>query len=217
MLLKKLFIATVIIVTGLFFMPLAIAQDATSSLTSLLLGIQTMQADFKQTVTDKSAHSLFESRGHMALERPGKFRWDVTHPNPQLIIANGARLWIYDKDLEQVTIRAFHKATGQTPALLLSDNTLDLSKDFNVQEAHNLMAIANYRIFVLTPKDKDDAFETIKLSFIDKRIHEMQLEDKLGHLTTIAFQNVQTGIPLPNSLFTFKPPAHIDVIDETKH
>ncbi len=70
----------------------------------------------------------------MALQRPGKFRWEVVKPNAQLIIANGSRLWIYDPDLEQVIIRAFKHATGQTPALLLSDDNATLSKDFNVQQ-----------------------------------------------------------------------------------
>jgi outer membrane lipoprotein carrier protein len=198
------------------FVTQAYAEDAIGSLTNLLLGVHTMQADFSQNVKDKSARSLFLSGGHMALERPGKFRWDVTRPNPQLIIANGTKLWVYDKDLEQVTIRAFHKAAGQTPALLLSDSTLDLNKDFTVQEGKNFQSIANYRIFILTPKDKEDPFETIKISFIDKHLHDMQLEDKLGHVTTIAFQNVKTGIPLAASLFTFQPPPHVDVIDETK-
>jgi outer membrane lipoprotein carrier protein len=213
-LLKKFFC------TLLFALPLttAYAQDASADLTALLLNIHTMQADFTQTITAKGkGKSLQQTQGHMAMERPGKFRWEVTQPIAQLIIANGARLWIYDTDLEQVTIRSFHNAAGQTPAILLSASTLTLSKDFQVKTQPTTMQIANAQTFLLTPKDKDDPFETIRLSFINKQIQEMRLEDRLGHVTTIAFQNVRVGMPLASGLFIFKPTAKIDVIDETKN
>jgi outer membrane lipoprotein carrier protein len=213
--LKNLFAAAILL--SVLLCASAQADDASGQLTNLLLNIKTMQADFTQTVKDKSAKALQQTHGHMALERPGKFRWEVTKPIAQLIIANGTRLWIYDADLEQVTIRSFKHAAGQTPALLLSDSTLTLNKDFDVQTQINPMAIANYQIFILTPKDKDDPFASIKLSFLNKKIQEMRLEDRLGHVTTIAFQNVQVGMPLPAALFNFKPAANVDVIDETKN
>ncbi|MES2217850.1 MAG: outer membrane lipoprotein chaperone LolA [Pseudomonadota bacterium] len=212
----KNFFRIVVLLSGLICAT-AQAADASDQLTNLLLNIKTMQADFTQTVKDKSAKALQQTHGHMALERPGKFRWEVTKPIAQLIIANGTRLWIYDADLEQVTIRSFQHAAGQTPALLLSDSTLTLNKDFDVQLQLNPMAIANYQIFILTPKNKDDPFATIKLSFLNKKIQEMRLEDRLGHVTTISFQDVQVGMPLPSTLFTFKPAANVDVIDETKN
>jgi outer membrane lipoprotein carrier protein len=192
------------------------AQDASGELTNLLLNIKTMQADFTQIVKDKSAKAAFQqTHGHMSLERPGKFRWQIIKPIAQLIIANGTRLWIYDADLEQVTIRSFHRAAGQTPALLLSDSTLTLNKDFTVEKQAGTST--DNPKFVLSPKDKEDPFATITLSFLNKKIQEMKLEDRLGHVTTIAFQNVQVGMPLANSLFTFKPTANVDVIDETKN
>jgi outer membrane lipoprotein carrier protein len=194
----------------------ALAQDASGELTNLLLNVKTMQADFTQTVKDKSVKAaLQQTHGHMSLERPGKFRWQIIKPIAQLIIANGTRLWIYDADLEQVTIRSFKHAAGQTPALLLSDSTLTLNKDFNVEKQAD--AGATTPRFVLTPKDKEDPFATITLSFLNKKIQEMQLEDRIGHVTTITFQNVQVGMPLASSLFNFKPAANIDVIDETKN
>lgn len=207
---KFLLVVTSVIFTHAYAAP-------SDDLTKLLLNIHTMQANFTQTVKDKSAKSLQQSQGNMSLERPGKFRWEIKKPMSQLIIANGSRLWIYDADLEQVTIRSFHKAAGQTPALLLSDKNLTLSKDFNVTIAANPSQIAGSKVFLLTPKDKEDPFETIRLAFLNNNIHEMRLEDRLGHVTTIDFSNVKTGASLPESLFTFKPAANIDVIDETKN
>ncbi len=207
---KILFIVVCVMFTNAHATP-------SDDLTKLLLDVRTMQADFVQTIKDKSAKALQQSQGNMSLERPGKFRWEIKKPMSQLIIANGTRLWIYDVDLEQVTIRSFHKAAGQTPALLLSDKNLTLSKDFNVSLAANPSQIAGEKIFLLTPKDKEDPFETIRLTFLNKDIHEMRLADRLGHVTTITFLHVKTDPSLPNSLFVFKPTANIDVIDETKN
>lgn len=193
----------------------AYADSSSDALTSLLLNMQTMQADFTQRVLDKAAHAIQQAQGHMALQRPGKFRWDVKAPTPQLIIANGNKLWIYDKDLEQVTVRTFKAAAGQTPALLLSDKSLTLSRDFNVKPAKNVSQVAS-QSFVLIPKDKDNLFESIQLTFMNKQIQEMQLRDHLGHTTVIQFKNIQFGKPLAAALFTFHAPAHTDVIDETK-
>jgi outer membrane lipoprotein carrier protein len=191
------------------------ADPAADTLTHLLLNINTMKADFTQSVQDKS-RMLQQTKGQMSLSRPGKFRWDTVQPNKQLIIANGSRLWIYDVDLEQVTIRTFHKAAGQTPALLLSDKSLTLSRDFNVKNVDSPSQIAGLQVFMLTPRNSEDSFAMIKLSFINKQIRQMQLEDKLGHVTTISFSHVVINTPLSDSLFTFKPGANVDVIDETK-
>ncbi|MDR3477711.1 MAG: outer membrane lipoprotein chaperone LolA [Gammaproteobacteria bacterium] len=202
---------------SLLMCSLANAQSADETLTALLLNITTMKANFVQTIKDKSARSLQHTQGHFALQRPGKFRWEVVKPTAQVIIANGSRLWIYDPDLEQVTIRNFSKTAGQTPAFLLSDKNLMLGKDFNVESVPAVSAVAGTQIFQLTPKDKDDSFEKIKLTFVGKQIRQMQLEDRLGHLTTIAFQNISMGMPLPDALFHFTPPPKVDVIDETKN
>lgn len=213
MLKRKYFVA---VVAAFTLHSSAFADSASDNLTNLLLSMNTMKANFVQTIKDKSK-TLQKTQGIVALQRPGKFRWEVQSPVAQIIIANNSRLWIYDPDLEQVTVRKFSKAAGQTPALLLSDKNLTLGNDFNVTVLPATSQIANQQIFELTPKNKNDAFERIKLTFISKQIRQMQLEDRLGHQTVISFQNVKTGIALPASLFNFTPPPRVDVIDETKN
>jgi outer membrane lipoprotein carrier protein len=204
----------IIITISILFSSLSYGDSASSALTGILLNTQTMEADFSQTVKDKTHHNIQQTQGHMALVRPGKFRWEVKSPNQQLIVANGKRLWIYDPDLEQVTVQTFHAGSGKTPALLLSDKSLTLDKDYKVQAIPQISAIAGLQVFLLTPKDNDDPMNQIRLTFLNKKIHEMQLQDHLGHTTIITFQNVNTGMPLADTLFTFIPP--VDVIDETK-
>lgn len=179
-------------------------------LSVLLNSTRTMQANFTQTVYDNKGKAVQQSFGHMSLERPGKFRWEVTKPIPQVIIANGQRLWIYDPDLEQVTIRKLNKAAGETPALLLSDVDAELTHAYNVKPDK-----VNSQLFVLTPKSADNTFASIKISFVKNQLSEMRLEDHLGHLTSLKFQQIKTNVSLPSTLFVFKAPAKVDIIDET--
>ena len=101
--------------------------------------------------------------------------------------------------------------------MLLSDKNLTLGKDFSIQLVKNISQIAGSEVFLLKPLAKDDPLESISLTFLNKQIHEMQLQDHLGHTTTILFQHIKVGLSLPNALFTFTPAANIDVIDETKN
>jgi outer membrane lipoprotein carrier protein len=190
------------------------AQDATDELNQLLAETHTMRADFSQTISDKTAKQLQSATGKMALERPGKFRWEVLEPTAQLVVANGQRLWIYDPDLEQVTIRLISKEMGETPALLLSNTEVTLAKNFTVRE--NDDDVANTQWFTLTPKSQNSMLAMIKLGFVKKRISTMVLEDHLGHTTIIEFKNVHVNSDLALSLFKFRPPANVDVIDETQ-
>lgn len=196
---------------------LAIANAASSSastdLAGLLNNIHTMKADVLQIVYDNRDQEVQRSYGNMAIERPGKFYWKVTKPIPQLIIANQSRLWIYDQDLDQVTIRPLSKVSGDTPALLLSYVDSVLDKNYTVREDTKGNAL---RWFVLTPRNPDSLFATIKIGFAKTQLQEMRLQDHIGHRTEIQFKNIQTNVPLSANLFVFKAPANVDVIDETK-
>ena len=192
----------------------AFADSATQTLSGLLKNMHSMQANFTQTIVNKNGKAMQKSSGLMSLQRPSRFRWDVTGPIKQLIVTNGKRLWIYDPDLEQVTIRALVKAAGETPAMLLSDENLSLTSEFAVSAANNNASSLQW--FLLIPKDKSSMIASLKLGFANGEIKEMQLRDHLGHNTIIQFSNVRLNTSLSASLFSFKPPAHVDVIDETK-
>lgn len=191
------------------------AATPSVALTQLLSTIHTMQADFTQTISDSKGKLTEQSVGHMALQRPGKFRWEVTKPVAQLMVANNARLWIYDPELEQVTIRLLNKEIDNTPAMLLSHpDNVAIEKNFKVQTLNN---VASLQWFALLPKNHDSMLAFIKMGFAHGQISEIDLQDHLGHSTVIEFYNVVLNHPLPASLFHFTSPAHTDVIDETRH
>jgi outer membrane lipoprotein carrier protein len=209
----KYIIRCTVVLIVLFFQVTVYAADAASALNQLLAKTLTMRADFSQVITDKTAKQLQKAVGKMALQRPGKFRWEVLRPTAQLVVANGQRLWIYDPDLEQVTIRLISKEMGETPALLLSNTEETLAKNFSVREDQDNITGTDW--FILTPKNENSMLATIKLGFVHDIIHTMFLEDHLGHTTVIEFANVNVNETLPSSLFKFRAPANVDVIDET--
>jgi outer membrane lipoprotein carrier protein len=209
---NKLKVFLSVILFGVMSMAYAAPSSELSSLLNLL---QTMQADFTQTVYDNNNKEIQKSFGKMALQRPGKFRWDVTKPIPQLIVANGTRLWIYDRDLEQVTIRALHQAAGDSPAELLSHENTTIDKDYVVKTIQK-KNMTNWQWFSLAPRNADSMLAEIQIGFQNKQLQEMYLQDHLGHTTKIQFLHIKSNISLADALFTFKKPAGVDVIDETK-
>lgn len=199
----------------LLFLIVTVAHATPSAdLISLLNGVSSMKANFTQTVTTTRGKVTQKSFGKMTMQRPGKFRWDVVKPIPQLIIANGNKLWIYDPDLEQLTIRGLNQAAGESPALLLSHDNSKLESSYEIQTiAKNT---PDWKWFSLKPKHKGDMFEMIQLGFKQRQIQEMRLQDNLGHTTMIQFQNIQMNSAVAASSFNFQPSAKIDVIDETR-
>lgn len=185
-----------------------------SDLTALLQATKSMKAEFVQTILDNNGVAVQKSYGTMALQRPGKFRWQVTKPIPQLIIAKDGKLLIYDPDLEQLTVRQLSQETGEAPALFLSRDDAQVENDFIVKEQHERQG--NWRWFQLIPKKSDSMFKSIELGFDNKQLEQIKLADNLGHTTNIEYHKIQTNISIPPTTFEFKPPKNVDVIDETK-
>lgn len=150
----------------------------------------------------------------MAMQRPGRFRWQVSKPIPQLIIANNDKLWIYDQDLEQVTIRSLKQGAGEAPALFLSRDNATVENDFTVSQVKQ--NVPDWQWYKLVPKKADNMFESIQMGFKQNQIQEMKLSDNLGHTTRIQYQKIQANTSLAASLFEFHAPGNVDVIDETR-
>lgn len=181
-----------------------------SELNDLLTNLNAMQASFVQTVYDNRGKPIQTARGKMQFQRPGKFRWETFKPTKQLIIADGNRLWIYDADLAQVTIRSLKNEVGEAPALLLSHVSTNHYLINKIQNKSNLTW------FKLIPKNHESLFAVIQLGFASDQLNEMRLQDQLGHTTHLQFNRIIKNPQLSPALFIFKPPANADVIDETR-
>ncbi len=190
------------------------AAAATAPLDEFLKGLVTLKARFEQVLLDEQGVERERSRGTFYLSRPGRFRWDYESPYQQSIVADGQRVYVYDKDLEQVTVKPLQKALGSTPALLL-DGEVNIEERFVVSRG----APAEGLVWLdLGPRDARAARESggyaeIRLGFAGARLKRMDLRDNLNQTTRIDFKNAERNPSLDPSLFTFTPPEGVDVLD----
>ncbi|MCQ2029978.1 outer membrane lipoprotein chaperone LolA [Stutzerimonas zhaodongensis] len=184
--------------------------ESVNRLTGLLQKAETLTGRFSQLSLDGSGTQLQETSGEMALKRPGQFRWHTDEPMEQLLVSNGKKVWLYDPDLEQVTIQTLDQRLTHTPALLLSGDVSAISENFEVshQQAGEVVD------FTLKPKAKDTLFDSLRLSFRGDVINDMQMVDGVGQRTNILFQGIKLNQPLNADLFTFEIPEGADVISE---
>jgi len=201
---------TLVIFCWFIFPFVSFAQSPAAILQSQLSSFHSMTADFKQVVTSANGVVLQKSSGTMEIMRPGKFRWNTLKPLRQLIVTDGKKVWIYEPDLQQVTIRPLDNSVGQTPALLLTSAHVFLEKNFNIETVKNKKSQ-----FKLTPKDNNEMFNAITLSFKNNVLAQMKLENQLGQDTMLIFSNVKINPKLNAQSFSFKIPKDIDVIDQT--
>ncbi|MHB1403154.1 MAG: outer membrane lipoprotein chaperone LolA [Thiobacillus sp.] len=179
-------------------------------LKAFIAGAKTAEADFSQTVADKTGRVTQQASGRMAFARPGKFRWDYTAPYEQVIVGDGVKLWLYDADLEQVTVKSLGDVIAGTPAALLAgDNSIE--KYFTLKNAGEAGGL---EWLEATPKNKDTTFERIRMGFKGDVLAQMELDDFFGQRTTLKLSRFVRNPTIAPSRFTFTPPKGADVIDE---
>ena len=194
---------------GLFAAPIAHA-GAIDTLHRFLESTKTLRADFSQTVIAKNGRKPQVSNGVLMLSRPGKFRWQIEKPYAQLLVGDGDKVWIYDPDLRQVTVKKVGNALGSTPAaLLVGDDALD--KNFTLREAGERNGMAWLEAI---PKSADSGFEKLQLGFAGSDLKAMELYDNFGQTTSLAFSHLERNPQIAPGLFRFTPPAGVDVIGE---
>ena len=186
-------------------------QGGIARMHAFLQDVKSLKADFSQTVLDPNLKKVKESLGTLVIKRPNRFRWDYAKPNPEVIVADGTKLWMYDVELQQVTVKPLNDTLAASPAVLLSGSN-DVEKSFSVEdlgEKDGLQWVG------LTPKVKDTDFESVKLAFKGDEVAAMELKDNLGNLTRIDFDHVERNAAVTDDAFKFIPPKGADVIGDT--
>lgn len=183
---------------------------ANEVLDNFLKQLNTMQGQFNQSLFNEQGNLLEKSQGKMYVQRPNRFRWEYKQPYEQLIVADGEKVWIYDNDLEQITVKKLSTTLGQTPAFLFSSDN-DVEKDFFI----NQLPVQNGSLrFELTPKDEQSQFDSMRIDVKNKSLSGIELVDNLGQTTYIKFEQIQNNQKLDKDLFIFTPPAGVDIINE---
>jgi outer membrane lipoprotein carrier protein len=194
----------------LLLAPCIAGAASVDALKSLLNQTTTAKGRFEQVVLDKNQKRLQQSSGTMEFSRPGRFRWEYNKPYEQTIVGDGSRLWIYDKDLNQVTVRKLDRALGASPAALLAGSN-EIEKSYALKAAGSEGGL---EWLEAVPRAQDTAFERIRLGLGKSGLEAMELKDQFGQTTVIRFSDVQRNVKLPPESFKFTPPKGADVISE---
>ena len=188
--------------------PLFAEAGAIDQLSRFLQDTRTLKADFAQVVVARGGRKPQESSGTVAISRPGKLRWEILKPYPQLVVGDGEKIWIHDPELKQVTVRKAGQALGGSPAALLAGRN-ELEREFVLAEAGEADGLAWVEA---TPKQSDSGFEKVRLGFAGADLRAMELHDNFGQVTHIRFSKLVRNPDLPADTFRFEPPAGADVI-----
>ncbi|MEC7377137.1 MAG: outer membrane lipoprotein chaperone LolA [Pseudomonadota bacterium] len=178
-------------------------------LAQVLQSYQSYQADFIQILVNESGDRVQETRGSLKAKRPGMFYWETSAPLSQFIVSNGDTVEVYDPDLEQVTIHNLDDRVQSTPALLLSGEVDNLEKTYRVSGRR---IGEDTREYTLEPRSPDSLFTSLRLTFFDGELQEMRMQDSLGQLSILSFDDIRLNEPVEASAFTLDYPEGVDII-----
>jgi outer membrane lipoprotein carrier protein len=195
---------------SLLFAAASVHAAAVDRFRSFVRSTQSARADFEQKVHDRNGKVVQESKGSFVFQRPGLFRWVYAKPVDQVIVGDGQRVWIHDRDLNQVTVRKLSNALGSTPAALLAGSA-DIEKAFELSEAGTRDGL---EWLEARPREREAGFERVRMGFDADGLRAMELVDHFGQTTRLRFLNLRRNPKVDQSEFRFEPPKGSDVLGE---
>ena len=203
------FIKSLIFSIILFYSSLTSAQ-INKTLDQFYQSTQSLQADFEQTISNARGKIIEKSTGNLILSRPDKFILEYRAPAEQKYVSNGKIIWIYDIELEQVSIKHIDGSIGDSPAMLLSSNT-NIYKHYQVSSV-KVGKSDGLSWVQLLAKEPEMTFERVLLAFKDNKLMQMVMHDSFGQITGLKFSKMIVNKPFAHRQFNFVPPEDVDVI-----
>ncbi len=189
---------------------LAVSTLAAAPVQRYFQNLKSLRADFIQRVFDERGRVMQTSSGRMLMRKPGQFRWDYQTPAEQVIVADGERLWAYDVDLAQVTVRKLDQALSSTPLALLS-GAAPIEETFTVGSVRRQDGLDWYE---LTPRQPQSEFRLLRVAFRGDALISLELEDSFGQRTRLDFQKLERNPAFDPALLKFTPPPGVDVVGD---
>jgi outer membrane lipoprotein carrier protein len=191
------------------FSAVAAHADAVDTLKDFVRDVKSGRAAFTQTVFAPDGVKRRSSSGSFEFLRPNRFRFAYAKPFEQLIVADGQKVWIFDADLNQVTVRPFSNALGATPAALLAGGSIEKDFDLSGQAPKDGLDWA-----LATPKAKDGAFQSVRIGFKGKTLAAVEITDSFGQRSLLQFTQMAANAAVPADSFKYAVPAGADVIEQ---
>lgn len=187
---------------------MAATSDARQRLDTFFTSVSSIKGTFTQQVFSKKGKVIQNSTGDISMSRPGKFRWVYKTPDAQTIVSNGKNIWVYDEDLEQVTIKPMSQALSSAPIAILTRKQKP-DAQFKVEALTTRDAGLDW--FKLTPHRTSKDFKSFEIGMDANGMRQMVMHDQLGQKTVLKL-NAKTNVPISGSTFFFKIPTGVDVI-----
>ena len=194
----------------LFFLSFPVFASGLDDFLAFNSSSKSASGRFEQQVFDRGGKVVEKASGTFAFQRPGKFRWVYEKPHKQLLVGDGAKLWIHDPDLNQVTVKKIGAAISSTPAALLAGKD-DITTLFTLRDAGTADGLSWVEA---TPKAQDTGFERVRLGLQGKTLAAMELHDQLGGRTMLRFTELKSNAPVTADSFRFTPPKGADVLED---
>jgi outer membrane lipoprotein carrier protein len=198
-----------LLLTAALLVGAAAHADSVDTLREFVRDAKSGRASFTQTVTSPDGAKKKTSGGSFEFIRPDRFRFAYSKPFEQLIVGDGHKVWLYDPDLNQVSVRKASQALGATPAALLAGDSLD--RDFTLQAQPDKDGLAWAQA---TPKAKDGPFQFMRVGFRGKELAAVEIVDSFGQRSVLQFSNVASNVQLAAERFKFTPPAGAEVLEQ---
>ena len=182
--------------------------DASAELYMKLTRMQSLSAHFQQIVNDHEGYVTQDVKGRFHVRQPNKIYWETFAPYEQIVVSNGEKLWIYDSDLEQVTVQEATDLEG--PLALLSESLEALQAKYNISQSTTGIE----KVFQLVPKinDESSSFSVVRFSFADEHLKSISIVDKLRQTTEIRLNELQVNPNTADSTFEFVVPEGVDIV-----
>lgn len=190
--------------------PHAAFASSLDRFTKFLSATDSAAGEFEQKVVDSGGRLVQQSSGTLAFQRPGKFRWTYVKPYRQLVVGDGNRVWIYDPDLRQVTVKRVDQALTSTPAALLAGNN-EAMRAFRMSDQGERDGL---EWLEAVPREMEGGFERVRMGFGADGLQAMEFHDSFGQITLLRFISLTRNPGLDLSTFRFSPPAGVDVIGD---
>jgi outer membrane lipoprotein carrier protein len=186
----------------------ASAAGAIDQLKAFSQATRSARGDFQQQLVKQSGQASAPAKGEFAFARPGRFRWEIQSPYQQLIVTDGSKLYFYDKDLKQVTVRQAGDVISATPAAVLFGGA-DLDSAFALAEAGENDGL---QWVEAVPKVADSGFDRIRVGMREGLPAQMEVKDAFGQVNRFTFTRISRNAAVPDEDFRFAPPPGVDVI-----
>ncbi|ABV87552.1 outer membrane lipoprotein chaperone LolA [Shewanella pealeana] len=171
-----------------------------------LMEINTLKANFNQTVTDINQKVIQTGEGVFALSHPNQFYWHLTAPDESLIVADGTDVWIYNPFAEEVSVMDINQAINASPIALLVHSDDATWSQYDV--------VNNGDCFDISPRDKDSGVSEVEVCFNQQQLTKMVLKDQQGNTSDFTLTNQTPIAENDKDLFKFIVPDDVDIDDQ---